>query len=208
MNRRPAWIYGGLVFLMILYFGYESLFLDISTSGEFLESYLNNIQKYMFNGTIYGIPFIYLFSVRFRAPEYAVRIRQGKIWFLTIKCIRDSLLLSVFVLLLHCVSAVVFRLTWNPGLEFVEIYVRLAIYYAFCSFWYYLIYATGKSLIVAIGATVGVNWLFLSAVLVYNFVMCPLDDITTTIFVVYEIAGCIISYIGLCMVVRKQECLS
>ena len=54
-------ISGLLTLTVIAYLGYEACIYHTtdSTLEDFLEVYLNNPQKYIFNGMIYGIPAIY-----------------------------------------------------------------------------------------------------------------------------------------------------
>ena len=59
MSKRMLLTISGLLTLTVIaYLGYEACIYHTtdSTLEDFLEVYLNNPQKYIFNGMIYGIP--------------------------------------------------------------------------------------------------------------------------------------------------------
>ncbi len=205
MSRKTALVSGIVTFLMILYCGYESVTLEILTASEFFDVYINAAQKYIFHGMIFAVPLMYIFSWRYRQPEYAIRAKGKLVYLLTNKCIRDALLVSAFVMGVHILVVPIFGLEFDLGLWVLNLYVRWAIFFAQCWFVYYLVYTISNKLLFALLATTFLNLLFLSALLWYDFTVDPLVETSLYIFVWYECISCAIAYGALCIAIQRKS---
>ena len=102
-KRMPLTISGLLTLTVIAYLGYEACIYHTtdSTLEDFLEVYLNNPQKYIFNGMIYGIPAIYSNVLLFRRTEILIRVKSTLLQRITLKSVKTSVLLGIYIFLIY-----------------------------------------------------------------------------------------------------------
>ena len=104
MSKRMLLTISGLLTLTVIaYLGYEACIYHTtdSTLEDFLEVYLNNPQKYIFNGMIYGIPAIYSNVLLFRRTEILIRVNSTLLQRITLKSVKTSVLLGIYIFLIY-----------------------------------------------------------------------------------------------------------
>lgn len=110
-KRMPLTISGLLTLTVIAYLGYEACIYHTtdSTLEDFLEVYLNNPQKYIFNGMIYGIPAIYSNVLLFRRTEILIRVKSTLLQRITLKSVKTSVLLGIYIFLIYIYINCIFQ---------------------------------------------------------------------------------------------------
>lgn len=112
MSKRILLTISGLLTLTVIaYLGYEACIYHTtdSTLEDFLEVYLNNPQKYIFNGMIYGIPAIYSNVLLFRRTEILIRVKSTLLQRITLKSVKTSVLLGIYIFLIYIYINCIFQ---------------------------------------------------------------------------------------------------
>lgn len=85
-------------FIIIVYSAYEGMYLtEVTKYDEFVSSYLNNAQKYLFNITLVVVCMIYTIKIPYLKPEYKIRYGTHIAYFLIEKGILISTGLALFI---------------------------------------------------------------------------------------------------------------
>ena len=130
MSKRILLTISGLLTLTVIaYLGYEACIYHTtdSTLEDFLEVYLNNPQKYIFNGMIYGIPAIYSNVLLFRRTEILIRVKSTLLQRITLKSVKTSVLLGIYIFLIYILTA------FFSGMD-IRFYPDLSYIYINCIF--------------------------------------------------------------------------
>ena len=135
MSKRMLLTISGLLTLTVIaYLGYEACIYHTtdSTLEDFLEVYLNNPQKYIFNGMIYGIPAIYSNVLLFRRTEILIRVKSTLLQRITLKSVKTSVLLGIYIFLIYILTAFFsgMDIRFYPGMALII--CRLFIFYLQC----------------------------------------------------------------------------
>ena len=206
MSKKAVLCLSGIAtILLILYLAYEAESYGYHTIATFFDVYINRTQKYLFNGSLYGVPLIYGLSRPFMAPEYRIRIKTNIAYKLIIKSICDAMIMGAWIILLFVLTSVLMKFKIEAGWFLITIYIRLVILYAQCGGVYYLIYAVVDSEIVAACGTMGMNLCALMAILLYDFMAEPLYDISLNLFLLYICISCFCASVSLVSVVRSRR---
>lgn len=198
----------GITLLMVIYMGYDTFIYRVSdnTLSDFLDTYINNPQKYLFNGMIYSIPLIYATAIRFANAELLIRMKSKLLYIITEESIITSVKISTYVMMLHIVTAYLNNLAMDFNIEIVNIFFRLIIFYMQCHFLYYLLYSISTSPIASLVIVVFINMLVLLIILSLGFVY--INSVQTNLlqmFILYECISCIFAYFALTFVLKKKE---
>lgn len=156
--------------VLILYLGYEAASVNgIDTAAEYFETYLNHLQKMVFNGMIYALPMIYAAAIPFYSPEVLIRLQKKLLRTIALRSMAASLFSGAFVIVLSMLTAAGFAMTLNAWNWMPFLYLKLVLFDLQCSGLFYLIYIMGRNTNVAVFLTFAVNLAFSSAVLWMDF---------------------------------------
>ena len=191
--------------LLILYLAYEAKSYGYNTVSAFFGEYINRTQKYLFNGCLYGIPLIYGLSRPFMSPEYKIRLKNNIAYKLITKSIFDAMLISIWIMLLFIMASALMNIKIDTGDFLIIIYIRLVILYAQCGSLYYLIYVLTNSEIIAACGTMGINLLVLITILLYEFIVEPLHEISLNIFLLYICISSLCAFVFLAYTVAYRK---
>lgn len=190
--------------LLIMYLAYEAKTYGFDTVSTFFNEYVNRTQKYLFNGCLYGIPLIYGLSKPFMSSEYRIRLKENIAYKLIIKSIVDAMFISVWIILLFIIASALMNIKIEIGNFFVTIYIRLTVLYAQCSGLYYLIYVVTNSEIIAVCSTMGINLLALISIILYDYIVEPLNEVSINVYLFYISISCLCAFIFLVYAIKYR----
>lgn len=186
MSRKLVICISTLVTIgVILYLARQFVLNGYTTMDSFFDIYVNNAQKYLFNGSLYGVPLIYAFSKPFMSLEYRIRYRKNIAYKFITKAITNAMVIAAWTMLLFIIDMLIIDVRIDFSYPLIDVYVRLVILYAECGVLYYVIYVVTNSEIIAACVTPIINWLILMAITTYNFIAKPLESITLNLFIWY-----------------------
>ena len=205
-KRMPLTISGLLTLTVIAYLGYEACIYHTtdSTLEDFLEVYLNNPQKYIFNGMIYGIPAIYSNVLLFRRTEILIRVKSTLLQRITLKSVKTSVLLGIYIFLIYILTAFFsgMDIRFYPGMALI-IY-RLFIFYLQCHALFYLIYAVCGNPVWSVSLVAVINMTALVVMQEISFLNNLSSSVSLRIFTVYECISFILVYTGAAVVIKNK----
>lgn len=207
MSKRILLMISGLLTLAVIaYLGYEACIYHTTdgTLADFLNVYLSNPQKYIFNGMIYGIPAIYSNVLLFRQTEILIRVKSTLLRRITLKSMKVSLLLGIYIFLIYTLTALFSRMDirFSPGMALII--CRLFIFYMQCHTLFYLIYAICGNPVWSVSLVVVINMTALVIMQEISFLNNLSGSVSLRIFTVYECISFILAYTGAAVVIKNK----
>lgn len=194
-----------LTICLILYLASEGVMSGYNTIDVFFDVYVDNAQKYLLNGSLYGIPLIYAFSRPFMSSEYRIRFRKNMAYKLITKAIINAMIMGAWIMLLFIVASLIMNIQIDFTYPLITVYIRYVILYAQCGGLYYLIYAISNSEIIAVCGVLLSNWIVLMVIATYNFIVEPLGNISINIFLWYVSISCLCAFVLLNYVIKYRK---
>jgi hypothetical protein len=207
MNRKAIIISGVITFLIIAYLGYDFMvyYAGEKTCDAFIKIYLNKTQKYIFNGSIYGMPVIAASTIRFYTPEVYVRVKDRLLWSIAERNLVISLLISSYVLLSYIVVLCVIGMGMNYDIGIVNIWARLVLFYLQCSVIFYVSYFLTARYLLSVFIPIIVNLTMVMIMIVIEYVSKGLNEgHSLIIFAAYEIISLTIGF-AMLYVIQKGK---
>ncbi len=191
--------------MIIAYTGYENVVYhsSVTSINDFFDAYINNVQKYIFNGLIYYSMIVYAISKPYLIPEYKIRIGSNKnlINRIVSEAFISSFLASLIVVMLNYCVAILSDCSGGMNGKIVIIWGRLFIFYLECNALFQMIYVITKNRTIACIGFIVINLLFLVAVYSLDFIFLNrLQLAIDNIFVIYI---CVVLLAALTFTLKK-----
>lgn len=159
-----------VVFAYVTYMVYEGLYINhVATYNEFLQSYLNNVQKYLFNITLISVSVFYIVRVPFLKPQLRIRFGSSLAYQVIVRGMVISSLITAYITFLFTFVP----LSFNYGGVLSELHfddaLRLFVFIYYLYVTSIIIYAKTSNHIIGIAGTLFLNFLILITVLAVNY---------------------------------------
>ena len=186
-----------LVFLLIIYYGFEAKDMQIIDSLDFFKTYLDNFQKYLFMGTLITILLMPTKNNNYLNPEIKIRLSNNMFKYIWFKNIEEIIINTFFIIFSFVIISSFFGYN-NPisiisFVSFMRIFLFMLSCYVIRDFWYFV---TGKNY-VGYTVTVASNYLMLIVVISINYYFKTNTFTQESLLFILCIYECIINIIGL-----------
>ncbi|MGN0380089.1 MAG: hypothetical protein ACI4EU_10920 [Butyrivibrio sp.] len=184
-----------LTVFIIGYTAYEArtYAVAVDTMADFFDVYINNVQKYTFNGSIYYLPILYATSLDYMTCEYRVRIGNcrklyGNILANTAISAAGT---AAGVILLNVMASLWCGCGKTAAKAIPETFERLVIVYIQSGLTFNAVYAMSQKKPVACVAVATVNLLI--SVLIYGIDFLLQNRIQTIITAIFMTSECVMA---------------
>jgi len=169
MNNKVLLLIYIIIFMFFCYCGIDSKNIEIINSMDFFTSYFDSFQKYLFIGTLIMIFIISVTHIDYMKPEIRIRLRHKVFEYVWRKYIINSILITVFIILLFTLIAFICNYDSPLSILNINCLLRILSFNVCCYVICECIYLVSQNKFLSIAGVVVLNFSFLVLILGINF---------------------------------------